>query len=113
MKGVGIVRETVIASALLAAIALFVAVVLGHVMLGVALAAGLLIGSVNGELIRRVLLNRASFVISSMVRLALVSGLAVILSVAAGMSPIALLLGVAAAQFVMVATAVREGLKTR
>ncbi len=110
--GLGIVRGTVAASVVLAAIVVIAALVVGQLGIGVGLAAGLVIGSANGELIRRVVGNQAPFVVSSAIRLALVSGAAILVAFAIGASTIALLLGVAAAQFVMVAVAVRQGLRT-
>jgi hypothetical protein len=112
VKAGRIVRVTVAASVALAAIAVFAGLVVGQPGIGVSFAAGLVIGSANGELIRRVILNGAPFVVSSVVRLALVSAAAILIAFAVGASTIALLLGVAAAQLVMVVMAVRQGLKT-
>ena len=113
MRDVGIVRETVAASALLAAVALGAGLLLGRAPIGVGLAAGLLIGSSNGELVRRVLEHRAPFVMSSVIRMATLSAAAILVASLVGASTIALLLGVAAAQLVMVAAAVRQGLRAR
>lgn len=113
MKDVGIVRGTVAASAVLAAIALVAGLVFAEAPIGAGLAAGLVIGSLNGALIRRVVVHNAPFVVSSVIRLALISAVAILAAYLVGASTIALLLGVAAAQFVMVATAVRQGLRAR
>lgn len=112
MKGVGIVRETLAASAVLAAIALLTCLVLRRVDIGIGLASGLLVGGFNGELVRRVLINRAPFVVASVLRLAVLSGAAILLAYVFRASTIALLLGVACAQLVMVGVAVREGLRS-
>ncbi|TMF22009.1 MAG: hypothetical protein E6I36_08000 [Chloroflexi bacterium] len=111
MKGVTIVRETLAASAAVAAIALAASVVLGRLDVGAGLAAGLLIGAFNGELLRRMVANRAPFVVSSVFRLALLSAAGILFAYLLHASAIALLIGVACAQFVMVAVAVREGLR--
>lgn len=111
MKGVGFVRETVAASAVLACIAVIAGIGLGHATIGIGLALGLLIGSFNGHLIVRMLRSGAPFVVSSLGRLALVSAVAILLAFILGASAWAVLIGVAGAQAVMVATAVRQGLR--
>jgi hypothetical protein len=113
VNGVWIVRETVAASVAIAGIALVAGLVLGQAPFGVGLAAGLVIGSLNGELVRRVIDRRAPFVVASLMRLALLSGLAILVAYLFSASTVALLLGVAAAQAVMVGAAVRQGLRTR
>jgi hypothetical protein len=95
----------------LAAIALFAGFLLGRPPEGTGLAAGLLIGSLNGELLRRAVVSHAPFVASSVIRLALISSAAILVAIAVGASTVALLLGVAAAQLVMVTLAVRQGLR--
>jgi len=109
----GIVRKTVTASVVLAAIALIAGVLFSRTSIGVGLGAGLVIGSLNGALVRAVIERRAPFVVSTVVRLAAISTVALFAAYLVGASTIALLLGVAAAQLVMVATAVRQGLRAR
>ena len=111
MKGVGIVRETVAASVALAAIALIAGLVVGQTAVGAGLAAGLAVGAVNGHLILRQLGNDTPFVVSSLGRLALFSAVAVLAAYLLSASTWAVLIGVAGAQAVMVATAVRQGLR--
>jgi hypothetical protein len=111
VRDVGIVRGTVAASAVLAAIALVTGLVFGQAPIGAGLAAGLVIGALNGELIRRAAVHNAPFVVSSVIRLAIISAVGILAAYVLGASTIALLLGVAAAQFVMVGAAVREGLR--
>ena len=112
MNGVRIVRGTLAAAAVLAVIALLTGVVIGRVDIGLGLAAGLVVGSLNGELVRRVVMNRSHFVVSSLIRLALLSAIAIIFASLVHASVVALLLGVGVAQFLMVAVAAREGLRT-
>jgi hypothetical protein len=111
VKGVGIVRATWTASVALASIAFLAGFVLNLRSVGMGFALGLLVGAGNGELIKRVIDSRAPFVVSSVVRMAAVSALAILVALLVGGSPIAVLLGVGAAQFVMVAVSVREGLR--
>jgi hypothetical protein len=111
VKGVGIVRATWAASVALASIAFLAGFVLGQWSIGLGLALGLVVGAANGELIQRVIDSRAPFVVSSVLRIAGVGAVAILLALLVGASPIAVLLGVAAAQFVMVGVAVRQGLR--
>ena len=111
MKGVGIVRATWAASVALASIAFLAGFVAGQRSIGLGLALGLVVGAANGELIQRVIDSRAPFVVSSVLRIAGVGAVAILLALLVGASPIAVLLGVAAAQFVMVGAAVRQGLR--
>jgi hypothetical protein len=85
--------------------------VAGQRAVGLGLALGLVIGAMNGELIQRVIASRSPFVISSVLRMTALSGVAILVAFLVGASPVALLLGVAAAQFVMVGAAVRRGLR--
>ena len=111
MKGDWIVRETLAASAALAALAILVSLIVGRSDVGLGLAAGLVIGSMNGVLVRRALVHCAPFVAASVARLVLLSGAAILLAYLFHASAVALVLGVACAQLVMVAVAVREGLR--
>jgi hypothetical protein len=111
VKGVGIVRATWTACVALASIAFLTGFVFGERSVGLGLALGLVVGAGNGELIQRVIDSRAPFAISGAVRMALVSAAAIFAAFLLGVSPIAVLLGVAAAQVVMVAAAIRQGLR--
>ena len=104
-------RETVIASAFLAMVATAVAAMLGQVSLGVGLAAGLLLGSANGYAIKVLLGNAAPFLAASMLRLATLSALGLLLALAFGISAWPVMIGVAAAQLVMVGAGVRQGMR--
>ena len=111
MKVGGVVRETVVASATLASLIVLVAGVAGHLSLGLGLGAGLVIGSFNGRLVAGTLEMGAPFVASSVIRTAAVSALAILAAVLLGTSPWAVLIGVGAAQLVMVAAGIRQGLR--
>lgn len=105
------VRETVVASAALAAVTVLIAGVAGHLVLGVGLGAGLLIGSFNGRLVAGTLEMGAPFVAMSLIRMAVVTAIAIVAAVLLGITPWAVLIGVGAAQLVMVAASVRQGLR--
>lgn len=104
-------RATVAASVALAAVSLIAGLVAGHPPVGTGLAAGFAIGSLNGLFLLGLLARNAPFVISSVARLAIVSAAAILLALVVGAQPWAVLLGVAGAQVVMVAAAVRQGLR--
>jgi len=104
-------RETVAASVILAAVAVSVGLLAGRPTVGLGLAAGLVIGSFNGHAVAALLDRHLPFVGASVVRLAALSSGAIAVALVAGAPPWAGLLGVAAAQVVMVVAAVRRGLR--
>jgi hypothetical protein len=104
-------RETVAASAALAMISLFAGAGTGNFSAGLGIAVGFAAGSLNGVLMLELLQHSSPFVMSSVARLALVSAGAILLAFLLGAQPAAVLLGVAAAQVVMVGVAVRRGLR--
>jgi len=111
VKGLGIVRATWIASVAMASIAFLAGFVVNQRPIGLGVALVLVVGAANGELIQRVIESRAPFVVSSVVRMAALSAVAILVALLVGASPIAVLLGVAAAQFVMAGAAVRQGMR--
>jgi hypothetical protein len=104
-------RETVIASAILALVATTVAGIFGQLSIGVGLGAGLLLGSANGYAIDALLGRAASFLAASILRLAAFSALGLLLAVVAGISAWSVMIGVAGAQLVMVGAGMRQGLR--
>jgi hypothetical protein len=107
----GLLRDTVAASAVLAVLVLFAAGVAGHLTLGVGLGAGLVIGSLNGHLVAALLARDTPFVMGSVVRMAVLSAAGVLAAVMLGSPAYAVLLGVGAAQLIMVGAGVRQGLR--
>jgi hypothetical protein len=71
------VQTTVIACAAMALVAVVLAFALGHPRPGLALAAGLLLGSLNGFFARRALSAELSFRVSSGIRILVLSAAAV------------------------------------
>lgn len=113
MRFGGILRETVVACAAAAAIAVVAGIVLGHVPTGLGLAAGLVIGAFNAHAVMSVLERKIPFVAGTVVRLVFFSATAIFLALLLRSDAWAVLLGVGAAQVVMATTAVRQGLSTR
>jgi hypothetical protein len=106
-----LVRDTVAASVFLAAAIALVALLTGHLAVGIGLGAGVLIGSGNGYLVGALLDRGTPIVAGSIVRLAFLSALALGAALVLGSSAWSVILGVGLAQFVMVAVAVRQGLR--
>ena len=113
MRFGGILKETVAASAAVAMFAIFAGALLGHLSTGAGLAAGLLIGSLNGHALSALMSCGTPLVASTIVRLAAFTAVAIAVAFLLGSDAWAVLLGVAAAQGVMVAAAVRQGVSTR
>lgn len=111
MKLGGVVRETVVASAALAAVTLLMSGVVGHLSVGVGLGTGLVIGSFNGRLVAGTLDLGAPFVASSLVRMAVISAIAILAALLLGIAVWTVLIGVGAAQLIMVAAGIRQGLR--
>jgi hypothetical protein len=107
-----ILHETVVACATLALAAAVAAAVAGHTTFGIGIAAGLLIGSTNGYLMVALLDQEASFLFLSLMRLAVLSAVAVGAALLLQSSAWTVILGVGAAQLIMVAAGVRQGLRS-
>jgi hypothetical protein len=92
-----------------AALALAAAVALGRPAAGLAIAVGLLAGSLNGYMARRSAGSELSFRAASVARLLLLSGLCLGAGLLLGLDVAWLaILGLAAAQLLLAASAVRE-----
>jgi hypothetical protein len=104
-------RDTVVASAILAVAVGAVAALFGEVRIGLGLGAGLLLGSANGFAIAALLGQDAPFIAGSMLRLATLTVIALLVALVFGISAWPVVLGVGAAQLVMVGVGVRQGLR--
>jgi hypothetical protein len=108
----GVPRDTLAASAALGLAVALVAATVGHAPTGLGIAVGLVIGSANGYLIAALLDRNSSFLLASLMRLATLTALAVGGALLLQSPAWAVLLGVGAAQLVMVAAGVRRGLRS-
>jgi hypothetical protein len=111
VKGVRIARDTLVVSVAFGLIALVAGFVLGQRPIGLGMALGLVLGAGNGQLIQQAIARRVPFVVSSIVRMAALSAIAILIAFLVGASPAAVLLGIGVAQVVMVGAALRQGLK--
>jgi hypothetical protein len=102
-------RETVIGSVLLACAVVLTAGLAGQMLIGAGLGVGLVLGSFNGFIIQAVLDRGAPVLATSVLRLAMFSLLALIAARLLGGSIWPVVIGIAAAQLVMVGVGVRKG----
>jgi hypothetical protein len=108
----GIPGDTLAGSLALGLLVTSVAAASGHLAAGLGIALGLVIGAANGYLIMALLDRNSSFLIASLMRLASLTALAIGAALVLQSSAWSLLLGVGAAQLVMVAAGVRRGLRS-
>jgi hypothetical protein len=111
MRSGGVLKMTVTVCALLAAAVVVGAALTGHLLLGIGIAAGLLLGSANGYLIQALMGRGTPMVAGSLLRLAMFSLLAIIVALMLGTAAWTVPLGIGVAQLVMVAVGVRQGLR--
>lgn len=88
-----------------------IASVLGHPAAGLAMAAGLLLGSLNGYLIQGLLNRGAPFAASSLVRILFFSSLVLMGAFILRSNAWALALGIGLAQLVMVGVGITRGFR--
>lgn len=108
----GVPGDTLAGSVALGLAVTLVAAASGHASAGLGVALGLVIGSANGYLIVALLDRNSSFLFASLMRLATLTALAVGGALFLQSSAWTVLLGVGAAQLVMVAAGVRRGLRS-
>ena len=111
MRSVGLLKTTVTFCAALAAAVVVGSALVGHLPLGLGIAAGLLLGSINGYLIQGLLGRGTPMVAGSVLRLVMFSSIVLIAALMLGTAAWTLPLGIGVAQLVMVGAGVREGLR--
>ena len=104
-------RETLAASAVLAVAAATIFSLAGRADVGVALAAGVVVGSTNVLLIPFLMSQGAPSVAGNAIRLVLLSLVAIFAALALGGAIWPVMMGVALAQAVMVGASVRQGMR--
>jgi hypothetical protein len=106
-----VLRMTTIGCAVLAAAAVAVSALTGHIAFGAGVAAGLLLGPVNGYAIQEALVRRTPFRLASVVRLVALSSLVLLAAVIFGTQAWTVPLGIGLGMLVMVGAGVRQGLR--
>jgi len=107
----GVLRQTVLACLILSVAVAVIASASGHLDLGLGMAAGLMLGSVNGYFIQGLLNRGAPFMAASLLRILFFSSLVLIAALTMRGSAWTVALGIGLAQLVMVAAGVRSGLR--
>jgi O-antigen/teichoic acid export membrane protein len=102
---------TTIGCAVLAAAIVVAATFAGHIGAGIGLAAGLLLGPVNGYAMQELLVRKTPFRLASMMRLVAFSSLVLLAAVIFGTQAWTVPLGIGIGMLVMVAAGVRQGLR--
>jgi hypothetical protein len=102
-------RETLVISLVFAGALVVGADVAGRMLLGVGVGAGLVLGSLNGFIIQKTLDRGAPMLATSFLRLVFFSLLALIAARLLGVSVWPVVIGIGAAQLVMVGIGVRQG----
>jgi hypothetical protein len=111
MRSGGVLKVTVTACAVLAAAIVVGAAVTGHLSFGIGVAAGMLLGSMNGYLIQALLGRGTPMVAGSLLRLVMFSSIVVVAALVLPRAAWTVPLGIGLAQLVMVAAGVRQGLR--
>jgi hypothetical protein len=111
MRAGSIQRETLIASLVLAGVVFVGSELAGQTSLGAGVGVGLAAGSVNGFIIKAGLDRGAPMLLTSFLRLALFTLLGLVATRIIGGSIWPVVAGIAAAQMVMVAIGLRQGLR--
>ena len=111
MRSGGLLKTTVTACAALGATIVAGSALIGHLFLGLGIAAGLLLGSLNGYLIQGLLGRGTPMVAGSLLRLVMFSSIVLVAALMLGTAAWTLPLGIGIAQLVMVAAGVRQGLR--
>src|SRR5579859_4993227 len=111
MMSGGLLKVTVTICAVLAALVAAGGALIGHASVGMGLAAGLLLGSLNGYLIQSLLGRGTPFVAGSLLRLVMFSSIAIVAALLLRGIGWSIPLGIGVAQLVMVGAGVRQGLR--
>lgn len=109
MRAGSIQRETLIVSLVFAAALVVSADLAGQMLLGVGLGVGVVLGSLNGFIIQASLDRGAPMLVTAFLRLAIFTLLALIVARLLGVSVWPVVIGIGAAQLVMVGVGVRQG----
>jgi hypothetical protein len=111
MRSAGVLKMTVTACAVLAAVISIGAALFGHLSLGMGIGAGLLLGSLNGYLLQALLGRGTPMVAGSLLRLVMFTSIVVIAALILGSAAWTLPLGIGLAQLVLVGAGIRQGLR--
>jgi hypothetical protein len=109
VKAGSVQRETLVISLVFAGALVIGADLAGRMLVGVGMGVGLVLGSLNGFVIKATLDRGLPMLATSLVRLAMFTLLALLAARLVGISVWPVVAGIAAAQLVMVGIGVRQG----
>lgn len=112
MTSGGVLQKTVVACLVISVATAVVGSLTDHAVIGFGLAAGLLLGSLNGYLIQGLLTRGAPFFASSLLRIVLFSTVVLVAALLLRSMAWTIALGIGVAQLVMVAMGIRQGLRS-
>lgn len=104
----GLLQRTMVACAIVSVAAVAVGSVIGHLGIGLGLAAGLMLGSLNGYLILGLLNRGTPFVAGSILRILFFSSFVLVAAIALRGAAWTVALGIGLAQLVMVAVSIQQ-----
>ncbi|HYL07573.1 MAG TPA: hypothetical protein VEU76_03435 [Candidatus Udaeobacter sp.] len=107
----GLLRTTLVACAAAAAVSIVAGSLAGHAAVGVGVAAGLLLGSLNGYLVQGLIVRGVPFMAASLMRILFFSSLVLMAALILRTFAWTFALGIGCAQLVMVAAGIRQGLR--
>ena len=111
MTSGGLLKKMVAACVVLAIAAAVIGFVSGYALTGAGLAAGLMLGSLNGYLIQSLMARGTPFALSGLIRILLFSSLVLIAALTLRTAAWTLPLGIGLAQLALVAVSVRQGMR--
>jgi hypothetical protein len=106
----GLLRTTVVACAAVAVVAAAAGSMGGHTIVGIGVAAGLVLGSLNGYLLQGLIARGVPFMAASLMRILFFSSLVLMAALILRGAAWTVALGIGCAQLVMVAAGIRQGL---
>jgi hypothetical protein len=111
MTSAGLLRRTVVVCAIAAVSAAVIGTVTGHAGQGIGVAAGLMLGSLNGYLLQGLMARGTPFVAASLLRILFFSSVVLIAALMFHNNAWTLALGIGCAQLAMVGVGVRQGIR--
>ena len=111
MTSGGLLKTMLVVCVMLAIASFAIGLLAGYLAIGSALAAGVLLGSLNGYLIQGLMNRGTPFAASGVLRILFFSSLVLIAALSLHGAAWAFALGIGVAQLVMVAVSIRQGMR--
>jgi hypothetical protein len=111
MTSAGLLRRTVVVCVIAAVAAAVIGTLTGHPGQGIGVAAGLLLGSMNGYLLQGLMARGTPFVAASLLRILFFSSLVLMAALIFRNNAWTIALGIGCAQLAMVGVGLRQGVR--